>query len=102
LYTQAPIPVTDPPTFDQVRNAVESSFSTTGIEPFLNSLEKSKLRIREFEQVLAAGRLGPASEAQYQALTDGDQGMIRELYLASLERVPLKLRDKYFKLYAYY
>jgi len=35
-------------------------------------------------------------------LTGGDQGQIREFYLASLEKVELALRDKYFKVYAYY
>jgi hypothetical protein len=35
-------------------------------------------------------------------LSNGDQGQIREFYLASVEKVELKLRDKHFKIYAYY
>jgi len=35
-------------------------------------------------------------------LGNADQGQIREFYLASLERVTPELRQKFFKLYAYY
>ena len=35
-------------------------------------------------------------------LDNSDQGQIRELYLASLERVAPELREKFFRLYAYY
>jgi hypothetical protein len=35
-------------------------------------------------------------------LSNGDQGQIREFYLASLEKVDASLRDKHFKVYAYY
>jgi hypothetical protein len=52
--------------------------------------------------VLNGGKLGVNAAAEYQKLTDGDQGQIREFYLASLEQVEPSLRDKYFKLYAYY
>ena len=40
--------------------------------------------------------------SHYQQLGNADQGQIREFYLASLERVPPELRQKFFKLYAYY
>jgi len=102
MYQQAAIPVSDPATFGAVQGAIEKSFSSTGIKDFLKSLDKGSLRIREFEEVLKAGKLGPSTEAEYAKLGDGDQGQIRELYLASLEKVPGDLRDKYFKLYAYY
>ena len=52
--------------------------------------------------MLKAGKLGANTQAEYDRLTDGDQGQIREFYLASLEQVEVPLRDKYFKLYAYY
>ena len=102
LFQQAAIPVADPATFDVVRSSIDAAFSTAGIEPFLRALDKSSLRIRDFEQVLQAGKLGNNSAAAYAKLNDGDQGMIREHYLASLEKVPTTLRDKFFKLYAYY
>jgi hypothetical protein len=51
--------------------------------------------------VLESGKLGGDTAAEYGKLSDGDQGQIREFYLASLEQVDVPLRDKYFKLYAY-
>jgi hypothetical protein len=102
MYQQVAIPVADQATFGAVQSAIDKSFSAAGIKDFLKSLDRSNLRIREFEQVAKAGKLGPDTAANYAKLNDGDQGMIRELYLASLEKVPMDLRDKYFKLYAYY
>ena len=102
MYQQATIPVSDPATFGAVQSAIDQSFSAGGVKDFLKSLDKSSLRIRDFEEVLNAGKLGPKTASSYAKLDDGDQGQIRELYLASLEKVPSDLRDKYFKLYAYY
>ena len=102
MYQQATIPVSDPATFGAVQGAIDKSFSSTGIKDFLKSLDKGNLRIREFEQVLASGKFGPSTASEYAKLGNADQGQIRELYLASLEKVPGDLRDKYFKLYAYY
>jgi hypothetical protein len=101
-FQQAIIPVSDPATHGVVQSAIDKSFSAQGVEAFLRSLEKSSIRIRDFEHALKAGKLGPDAAAAYAKLGDGDQGMIRELYLASLEKVPTELRDKYFKIYAYY
>lgn len=102
MYQQAAIPVSDPETFSAVQGAIDQSFSAGGVQKFLKSLDQSKLRIREFEEVVKAGKLGPNTAANYAKLGDGDQGQIRELYLASLEKVPGDLREKYFKIYAYY
>ena len=101
-FQQATIPVADPATFSVVRSAIDKNFAPQGVEKYLRTLDSGKLRIREFEQVLKAGKLGPEAASAYAKLNDGDQGQIRELYLASLEKVPTELRDKYFKLYAYY
>jgi hypothetical protein len=102
LHQQAILTVSDPATFHSVQAAVEDSFSAAKIESFLKSLKSANLRIRDFEDVLQAGKLGPDAAAGYAKLDNSDQGQIRELYLASLEKVDLSLRDKYFKLYAYY
>ena len=82
--------------------AIEASFSTGRVAEFLKSLTGSSLRIRDFESVLNRGLLGAETKADYGKLGNADQGQIREFYLASLERVPADLRQKYFKLYAYY
>jgi hypothetical protein len=102
LYERPPVTVADPAIFNNVKSAIEGSFAAGNIEKFLRSLERAGVRVRDFEAVLAAGRLGVGTAVEYGKLTDGDQGQIREFYLASLERVEPALREKYFKLYAYY
>jgi hypothetical protein len=102
LYERPAMGIADEPTFTAVKQAIESCFAAGTVNAFLKSLERSSLRIREFEQVLTAGKLGPDSAAKYAKLDNGDQGQIREFYLAKLEQVDLALRDKYFRLYAYY
>ena len=101
-YQQPVLTISDPQTFGVVRSAIESSFSSSKVADFLKSLERSKLRIRDFETVLGKGILGEATTAEYSGLSNGDQGQIRELYLASLEQVAPELREKFFRLYAYY
>ena len=102
LYEQPVLPISDPQTFGAVKSAIESSFSSGHVAEFLKSLERSKLRIRDFEDVLGKGHLGPNTAAEYNRLGNADQGQIRELYLASLEHVAPELREKFLKLYAYY
>ncbi|WP_433965807.1 hypothetical protein [Tunturiibacter gelidiferens] len=102
LYQQPVLTVSDPEIFNKVKSAVEVSFSSSRVADFLKSLERSKLRIRDFESVLGKGNLGAATEAEYNKMGNSDQGQIRELYLASLEQIAPELREKFFKLYAYY
>ena len=102
MYQQPVLPVSDPKTFNAVKAEVEANFSSGRVANFLKSLERSKMRIRDFETVLGKGSLGPATHAEYSKLDNSDQGQIREFYLASLERVTPELREKFFKLYAYY
>ena len=48
------------------------------------------------------GLLGKTAEALYGALPVSDQGLTRERYLQLVEAVPLELRQRYFRVYAYY
>jgi len=102
MYEQATIAVENQQAFNAVKSAIDTSFSTAKVADFLKSLDRSKLRIREFEDVLRAGALGAGVEQNYKSLNDGDQGMIREYYLSTLEKVDLALRGKFLKVYAYY
>ena len=102
LYERPVLGIEDEPTFGEIRAAVDRCFSTPEVERFLKALDRAGLRIRDFAAVLAAGKLGASVPAQYAQLSPSDQGQIREFYLASLETVALPLRDKFFKLYAYY
>ena len=102
LYQQPVLAISDPETFNAVKAAVDASFSSLRVGDFLKSLERAKLRIRDFATVLSKGYLGAAAAAEYGRLGNSDQGQIRELYLASLEHVAPELRERFFKLYAYY
>jgi predicted amidohydrolase len=102
LYERPAMEIVDGPTFAGVKAAVAGSFAAGNVEKFFKSVARAGLRIRSFEAVLKAGKLGAGTEAEYAKLDNGDQGQIREFYLASLEQVDLALRDKFFKLYAYY
>jgi hypothetical protein len=102
LYEQPILPIADPKAYSAVRSTIEGSFSTGRVPDFLKSLDREGLRIRDFEAVLGKGLLGVNTKSEYNQLENGDQGQIREYYLASLERVSPELRNKFFKLYAYY
>ena len=102
LKEQPVLPIADPVAFGAVKTAIETSFSSGKVRDFLRSLERQGLRIREFEDVLGKGLLGPKTAGDYKRLPDGDQGQIREFYLASLEKVAPELRQQFFRLYSYY
>jgi hypothetical protein len=102
LHEQAELPIADPRAFGAVHSAIEAAFSSTRVKDFLKSVERAGLRIRDFETVLRKGTLGSPTSAEYSTLGHGDQGQIREFYLATLEKVPSDLRAKFYKLYAYY
>jgi hypothetical protein len=102
LREQGVIPVTDPENYDAVHSAIEAAFSAARVKEFLGSILRARLRIRDFELVLRKGILGAAIANEYDALGSGDQGLIREFYLASLEKVAPEQRVKFSKLYAYY
>jgi hypothetical protein len=102
MYEQATIAVENQQVFTTVKQAIDNSFSPAKVADFLRSLERSNLRIRDFEDILRGGKLGPEAAAAYNALGNGDQGMIREHYLSTLEKVDPALRGKFLKVYAYY
>jgi hypothetical protein len=102
LYERPAMDIVDATTFAEVKQAIANAFAPASVEKFLTSVERSGVRIRNFEKLLNGGKLGKAAAAQYAKLSNGDQGQIREFYLASVEKVELKLRDKHFKIYAYY
>ena len=72
------------------------------MEVFLNRVSKAKLRVRDYEGILERGLLGKEAIGLYKALPVSDQALTRERYLRLVEKVPLELRQRYFKAYAYY
>jgi hypothetical protein len=102
VFEQAAIPIQDETTFAGVRHAIDEAFAPAQAAVFLKSIGGTKLRVRQFESVLAHGLLGSQAQKSYAALGDADRGQIRELYLRQVERVAPEVRQKFFRLYASY
>jgi hypothetical protein len=102
MFKQAAMPVENAEVFGRVKTAIEEAFAPAQVSKFLRSVERAKLRVRDYEGVLKNGLLGAGTPADYAALGDLDRGQVRELYLARVEQVVPELRGKYLKVYAYY
>ncbi len=102
MYEQATIPVQDGQTFAEVQAALEEAFGPGRVAGFLKSMASAKLRVRQFEAVLATGLLGAKAQAAYGRLGDADRGQIREQYLRRVEQVAPEVRQRFFRLYAGY
>jgi len=102
MFEQAAIAVRDEQGYAQLHSLIDASFDARDVEVFLNRVRKSGLRIRDYESVLKRGLLGKEAARLYAALPVSDQGLTRERYLRLVEKVPVELRQRYFKAYAYY
>ncbi|MGB7133969.1 MAG: hypothetical protein WBD46_01705 [Acidobacteriaceae bacterium] len=102
MFEQATIPIQDEKTFAPVKQAIDQAFVPDQVPAFLRKVDGAKLRVRQFEAVLAHGLLGPQAQSGYAALGNSDRGQIREHYLRQVERVAPEVRQKYFRLYASY
>jgi len=101
-FEQAAIAVKNQQGYAGLHARIDAAFDAHDVEVFLHRAGKSKLRIRDFEGVLARGLMGKDAEALYQALPVSDQALTRERYLQKVEAVPMELRQRYLKVYAYY
>ena len=105
-FQQAGIPVEKGAEFEELKAGIERAFSPAMVEHFFKKLESKGLRVRQFEKVLdkkvfeTVGVKG--ARKLYDALSVGDQGQVRELYLRSLEQVDDALRVKFHKIYVMY
>ena len=102
MFEQAVFPVQNEQGFQQLSSRIEAAFAANRADLFLASVAAKKFRVREFEQILAARLLGKDSPELYAALPTSDQALIREKYLARIEKVPVELRQRFLKIYAYY
>jgi len=102
MFEKPVLGVEDGPSFDVVRSAIQAALAQASAGKFLKKVDGQRMRVRDFELVLAKGLLGQEAIAAYGRLGDLDRGQIRELYLASVEHVAPELRTKYLKVYAYY
>jgi hypothetical protein len=102
MFEQAVFPVQNEQGFQLMASRIDAAFAVNRADLFLASVASKKLRVRQFEQILAAGLLGKDAPELYQGLVTSDQAMIREKYLARIETVPVELRQRFLKVYAYY
>ena len=102
MFEQAAIAVTDEQGYTKLHALIDTAFDARDVEVFLNRVKKAKLRIRNYEGILQRGLLGKDAIGLYQVLPVSDQALTRERYLRLVEAVPLELRQRYFRTYAYY
>jgi len=102
MFEQAGIAVRDEQGYGQLHALIDAAFDSRDVEVLLTRVAKSNLRIRDYEGVLKRGFLGKDAETLYKALPVSDQGLTRERYLRLVEAVAMELRQRYFRVYAYY
>jgi hypothetical protein len=102
MFEQAGIAVRDEQGYTQLHALIDAVFDSRDVEVFLERVSKSKMRIRDYEGVLKKGFLGKEAVGLYLALPVSDQGLTRERYLRLVEAVSPDLRQRYFRIYAYY
>jgi hypothetical protein len=102
MFEQATIAVRDEQGYEKLHKLIDAAFDAGDVEVFLNRVRRSSLRIRDYEGILKRGLLGKEAVRLYNALPVSDQGLTRERYLRLVEAVPLELRQRYLKVYAYY
>jgi hypothetical protein len=102
MFEQAAIAVRDEQSYKRLHALIDAAFDARDVEVFLVRVRKAGLRIRDYESVIARGLLGKEAQELYAALPVSDQGLTRERYLRLVEKVPVELRQRYLKVYAYY
>jgi len=102
MFEQAAIAVRDEQGYKQLHALIDAAFDGRDVEVFLNRVAGKKFRIRDYEGILKRGLLGKEAAELYGALPVSDQGLTRERYLQLVEAVPMELRQRYYKAYAYY
>ena len=81
---------------------IDAAFDARDVEVFLNRVSKVEAAHPRLRGHSERGLLGKDAIGLYEALPVSDQALTRERYLRLVEAVPLELRQRYFKAYAYY
>ncbi len=102
MFVQPVLLLEDEAHFATVKASLEPLFASGNVVGFLKRVQRSKLRVRDFEGLLQSGLLGSTTAEAYQALGNSDRGQARELYLSLVEQVTPELRGRFLKVYAYY
>jgi hypothetical protein len=102
MFVQTVLPIEDEARFATVKASLDPLFAPGNVATFLKRVQRSRLRVRDFEGLLQRGMLGTTTADAYQGMSDSDRGQTRELYLSLVEKVGPELRGKFLKVYAYY
>ena len=111
-YQQAQIAVAKTEEFEQLKSALERLLGPAEVEKFYSKLQGRSVNVREFEKIAGMGILeavdatlaksGKTAKQLYESLMLSDQALMREFYLERIEKVDVKIREKYRKVYQYY
>jgi hypothetical protein len=111
-FRQAAIKVEKEEEFEALKGAVDRLFAPEKVHKFLQQVERSALRVRDLQGVLAKRLLervdpalaksGKTGLSLYESLALSDQAQMREFYLSQVEEVKPELRAKFQKIYRYY
>jgi len=111
-FEPATIAVQKKEEFAELKSVIVRSFAPDNVKKLLKRVERARVRIRDFDQVLSRGVFervdrvladsGLSAQRLYDALAVSDQGQMKEFYLFKLEEVSPELRAKFQKLYRYY
>ena len=102
MFEQAAIAVQDESGYAELQARIDAAFDARDVEVLLSRATRARLRIRDYESVLGRGLLGKDAAALYRALPVSGRALTRERYLRLVEAVPMELRQRYFRVYAYY
>jgi hypothetical protein len=107
-FEQATIRVVKEREFDELKGAIERTFSRERIAKFFKVLNRHGIRVRSLDAIFAANVIDLVAENKagtarslYESLPVSDQGQVREFYLSKLEEADPALRAKFHKLYQY-
>jgi len=106
-FEQAVLKVEKEREFTALQKAIGRAFAPEKVEDLLLRLARQRLRVRDFESVLASGVFNQVdgqetAQTLYRSLAVSDQAQIREFYLFRVEEVSPKLRARFHRLYQYY
>ena len=103
MFEQAAIAVQDEQGYAKLHALIDAAFDARDVEVFLNRVKQVEAADPRFRRRFwSAGCWARKRLALYKALPVSDQGLTRERYLRLVEAVPLELRQRYLKVYAYY
>jgi hypothetical protein len=102
MFEQVAIAVKDEQSYNKLHALIDAVFDASQVEIFLDRVKRARLSVRDYETILGRGFLGREAQTLYAALPVSDQGLTRERYLRLVEKVPVELRQRYLKAYAYY